>query len=355
MTPTEITSLLTGLARTCQQQMSTEGQFRRDLETIFSRLQGSGLVIRVRVNVNRGTGAFETLAEYGGPSREEIDALGSNIHAEGSYRFTVEGWCYREAESFDVSRSREMYQATFPPLVSLLTEHWGKRDTMTLLPRYADSGQRQRLERAIRAASLDGGPITAVHTDLDLFKQVNSEFGESGGDAVLREFGARIRTSFGDDSIAVRKGGEEFSIFFPRSGLGCVLPRLERFRQMMASTSFAHINRPNTCSSGIASFPLHVQAPTPPKELADALLDATMQAERRAKEEGRNCIRLAGAVVATPHDETDAILREDLVEAALWARHNLSPHDTSCFGAELHTFLAEYLVDRFRNATVDQG
>jgi diguanylate cyclase (GGDEF)-like protein len=144
---------------------------------------------------------------------------------------------------------------------------------MTLLPRYADSGQRQRLERAIRDASLSGGPVTAVHTDLDLFKKINLEFGEAGGDAVLREFGTRLRQSFGEDCIAVRKGGEEFTIFFPSSGLGGVLPRLEQFRQMMASTNFAHINRANTCSSGIASFPLHVQTPNPPKELADALLD----------------------------------------------------------------------------------
>jgi len=352
MTPAEVTSVLMGLARACQQQASTEAQFRGDLETILSGLKGRGLVVRTRVEVDRGLGSLEIVAEYGGPERESIDALGNNFNIEGSYRFTIEGWCHREAESFDAQRSREIYQATLQPLVSILTEYWGKRDTMTLLPRYSDSGNHQRLTRAIRAASLDCGVITAAHLDLDFFKQVNEEFGEPGGDEVLREFSTRIRRAFGNDCIAVRKGGEEFSLFFPCAGLSSVLPRLERFRQMMEATSFSHINRPNTCSIGIASFPIYVAASEPPKELADALLDEAMLAEKRAKSEGRNCIRLAGAVATTPNDDTDEILRDDLVEAVLWARQNLSPHDTSNFGSELHTFLAEYLIDQFRDSTI---
>jgi diguanylate cyclase (GGDEF)-like protein len=354
MTPTEVTSLLGGLSRACQQQLYAEDDFRRELQSILTRLHENGLVVRSRVDANPGAGGFETIAEYGGPKNDDIDALGINIHTEGSYRFTIEGWCHREVESFDAQRSREMYQAAFQPLVSILTEHWGKRDPMTLLPTFKVSGQQQRLEKAIRAASLDGGPITAVHLDLDFFKKVNTEFGEPGGDAVLREFGTRIRSAFGDDSIAVRKGGEEFSLFFPRAGLSSVLPRVERFRQFMEVTNFAHISRPNTCSSGIASFPLHVGVPKPPKELADALLDEIMAAESRAKAEGRNCIRLAGPIQATQGDETEHVVRNDLVEAALWARQNLSPHDAPCFGTELHTFLAEFLVDRFRNAAVEQ-
>jgi hypothetical protein len=45
-----------------------------------------------------------------------------------------------------------------------------------------------------------------------------------------------------------------------------------------------------------------------------------MLAERRAKDEGRNCIRLTGETVPSPNDETDQMARGDLVEAALWAR-----------------------------------
>jgi hypothetical protein len=102
MTPAEVASLLTGFARTCQQQMFTEGQFRRDLDATYARLQGAGLVICARVDVDRGVDGFETIAEYGGLRRQQIDALGSNIHNEGSYRFIIDGWCNPEAESFDV-------------------------------------------------------------------------------------------------------------------------------------------------------------------------------------------------------------------------------------------------------------
>ncbi len=53
-----------------------------------------------------------------------------------------------------------------------MSEHWGNRDTMTLLPRLADSGQQERLEKAIREASFGGRPVTVLHLDLDHFKLV---------------------------------------------------------------------------------------------------------------------------------------------------------------------------------------
>src|SRR5947208_513497 len=97
MTPTEVASMLGELSRACQQHMSTEGVFKRDVESLLSRLQEYGLIVRVKVDVLRGAGDVETIAQYGGPNRDAADSLGSDSREKGSYRFTIDGWCHREA------------------------------------------------------------------------------------------------------------------------------------------------------------------------------------------------------------------------------------------------------------------
>jgi two-component system cell cycle response regulator len=70
----------------------------------------------------------------------------------------------------------------------------------------------REIERAIRMRR----PLALVMCDIDHFKLVNDRFGHQVGDAVLKEFTARISGNLrlGKDWIA-RLGGEEFAVVFP--------------------------------------------------------------------------------------------------------------------------------------------
>ncbi len=78
MTPTEIALMLGELSRACQLQMFAEGVFKRDLESLLSRLEEYGLVVQVRVGLSRNNKDMETIAVYGGKNRDTADFLGSN-------------------------------------------------------------------------------------------------------------------------------------------------------------------------------------------------------------------------------------------------------------------------------------
>jgi diguanylate cyclase (GGDEF)-like protein len=72
-------------------------------------------------------------------------------------------------------------------------------------------GLRQHMER------LKGAPasLTLLLMDLDEFKQVNDRFGHAAGDAVLKEFARRVRTTTRERDLIVRRGGDEFVLIMP--------------------------------------------------------------------------------------------------------------------------------------------
>src|SRR5690606_21056683 len=55
--------------------------------------------------------------------------------------------------------------------------------------------------------------------DIDSFKRINEDFGQSIGDAVLKEVAERMRFCLrGSDSVG-RMGGDEFAILLPTGGI----------------------------------------------------------------------------------------------------------------------------------------
>src|SRR5690606_38708024 len=51
-----------------------------------------------------------------------------------------------------------------------------------------------------------------IQLDLDRFKEVNDKLGHQGGDELLRQVGARIAESLGEEYCLFRLGGDEFAI-----------------------------------------------------------------------------------------------------------------------------------------------
>jgi two-component system cell cycle response regulator len=81
-------------------------------------------------------------------------------------------------------------------------------------------------------------PLSFLVTDIDFFKSVNDTHGHDAGDAVLREFAARLKKNIRGIDLACRFGGEEFVIMMPDTSLPKAYRVGERLRQCIAGQPF---------------------------------------------------------------------------------------------------------------------
>lgn len=119
--------------------------------------------------------------------------------------------------------------------------------------------------------------------DLDHFKKVNDTYGHHVGDAVLKIFASRLRSSIKSIDFAARYGGEEFAALVLAAEKEKVWEIGERVRLAVAGAPFFVEGKELavTCSFGCAVFPL--DGPT-----AEEAVKAADAALYRAKEAGRN-------------------------------------------------------------------
>jgi diguanylate cyclase (GGDEF)-like protein/PAS domain S-box-containing protein len=153
--------------------------------------------------------------------------------------------------------------------------------------RYMEETLRREIPRAARS----GKPLAVVMADLDHFKRFNDTYGHEAGDAVLAELGLLLKSCVRVSDIACRYGGEEFALVLPEAPIEGALKRLEEIRRRVSDLRVHQHDRVLgglTLSMGLAVTPDHGSAP-------DDLLRAADKALYRAKQDGRNCIRVAGA------------------------------------------------------------
>ncbi|CAK9889791.1 MULTISPECIES: sensor domain-containing diguanylate cyclase [Pseudomonas] len=152
-------------------------------------------------------------------------------------------------------------------------------------------GNRRRLDNAlaeeIRRAKRQRYPLALVMMDLDYFKLFNDNYGHPAGDDCLRAVGAAIQGSLkrpGD--LAVRYGGEEFTLLLPNTDAAGASRIVEDILEAIRSLAIEHVKSPTgrvTASAGIAlGYP--VKEPV----AADTLMGAADSALYRAKDNGRN-------------------------------------------------------------------
>jgi diguanylate cyclase (GGDEF)-like protein len=84
------------------------------------------------------------------------------------------------------------------------------RDMLTGLPNRR--ALMQALPEALARAARVGRPCAVLFIDLDGFKQVNDTRGHEEGDALLRQFGARLLNGIRETDMAARLAGDEFVV-----------------------------------------------------------------------------------------------------------------------------------------------
>lgn len=145
----------------------------------------------------------------------------------------------------------------------------------------------EKLEQEVERAG-HGGKSCLLLIDIDHFKAVNDRYGHGAGDKVLTSFVERLRPGLrGMDSIG-RLGGEEFAILLVGADVDRASMVCERLRAMVSA-------QPMRTDGGEA---IGVTFSAGLVELDGSLgrteiLEAADKALYRAKNGGRNCLRLA--------------------------------------------------------------
>jgi two-component system, cell cycle response regulator len=154
--------------------------------------------------------------------------------------------------------------------------------------RYLAPRLREELERARRS----GDALSVLLLDLDHFKRVNDEHGHAAGDAVLSAFADLVRSCVRSVDVLVRRGGEEFVLLLPATGLVAARAVAERIRQCLAGRTLeprSGVRLTQTVSIGVAGWDR--------EEDADALEERADRAMYDAKRRGRNRVALSAPVV----------------------------------------------------------
>ena len=146
-------------------------------------------------------------------------------------------------------------------------------------------------EKLIEAVNLNNRyqtPYSLIMFDIDHFKSVNDTYGHQAGDAVIRQVAAVAKECARINDITGRYGGEEFGLILPETDGQGAMVLAERLREAVEALE-VHFDKQIlkvTISLGIAEKSQELST-------TDQWVEAADQALYLAKNEGRNCSRLA--------------------------------------------------------------
>ena len=166
------------------------------------------------------------------------------------------------------------------------------RDALTGMfnRRYLLETCRREFSRAARA----GQSVSILSIDVDHFKKFNDNHGHDAGDTVLRAVADVLKSSFRDEDVPCRFGGEEFVVMLPGATAAAAAQKAEELRIRVEALVVRYVdgNLPRiTISTGVAAFP--DCGDNPP-----AVLKAADEALYRAKDAGRNRVELSSGAQA---------------------------------------------------------
>ncbi|MBY0492894.1 MAG: GGDEF domain-containing protein [Cyanobacteria bacterium] len=155
------------------------------------------------------------------------------------------------------------------------------------------------IDAELRRARRSQTPVSLIMFDLDHFKDVNDRYGHLCGDAVLSAVGKRMKEVLRGSDLKCRYGGEEFLVLLPETPLHGARRVAETLRREIAERPVPWAGEGLTVT---ASFGL---AQAMPGEVnVQAVIARADQALYRAKDDGRNCVRIAAEAATLVSDET---------------------------------------------------
>jgi diguanylate cyclase (GGDEF)-like protein len=163
--------------------------------------------------------------------------------------------------------------------------------TLALTDSLTGLGNRRRLdavfEAELRRARRQAYPVCVVMLDLDHFKAYNDRYGHGAGDQCLQRVGELLRQAAQRPAdLAVRYGGEEFTLLLPDTDVRGAKVFVESLQQALRKEMMVHAGSP----LGIVSFSagIAVAEPARSEQSAQQLLEAADAALYEAKRQGRD-------------------------------------------------------------------
>ncbi len=151
----------------------------------------------------------------------------------------------------------------------------------------------QRLDEELVRAEKFNHPLSLILSDIDHFKTFNDTYGHQQGDIVLIETAKLFRLGVREVDIAARYGGEEFTIILPETDTEEALAMAEKIRKTVEAHDYPSKQGKLkvTISLGVSTFPKHGRE-------KKVLIEAADKAMYKAKESGRNNVKVAEPVSA---------------------------------------------------------
>jgi diguanylate cyclase (GGDEF)-like protein len=167
--------------------------------------------------------------------------------------------------------------------------HMAQHDTLTGLPNRALFND--RLNQELARAKRQHGRFAMAFIDLDYFKPINDNFGHDVGDEVLRRFARQLQTCVRAADTVGRIGGDEFVVLLACiSDSDSISTLAEKLHQALRQPFVVDEHElAISCSIGVAVYPGNATD-------AVALIKCADDAMYRAKEAGRDCVRLCSTV-----------------------------------------------------------
>ncbi len=146
------------------------------------------------------------------------------------------------------------------------------------------------IDAELRRARRHQTTVSLILFDLDHFKDINDTHGHLCGDAVLNAVGVRMHDVLRGSDLKCRYGGEEFLVLLPETPLQGARRVAETLRKEIAER-----NVPWSGGAVTVSASFGIAQALPGEVNVQALIRRADRALYRAKEDGRNCIRIEDA------------------------------------------------------------
>ena len=164
-----------------------------------------------------------------------------------------------------------------------------------------------RTEQMLSRARRNGGPVAALHVNLDNFTVINDTLGHGAGDELLRGVAARLDGLVRDVDALGRLGGDEFVVVAEEASL-------DAGAHLIGERLLEALRTPFTVAGSELAVTASIGIATGPRPNAEALLTDAEIASHRAKVEGKDrCVMFESGMQDSV--QRQAALEQDLRSA----------------------------------------